>query len=127
MNIQLFDNKGDIYICIKNAPKGMKEQVEKLFADIVCKELKGLVSEPEPAHDEIVEFVTKSSAERNDNIPFQKKTKNDEEVDVVNNDGFEDITEDDGVPFEGGTVVKTKEPETDNTKAKEIDYDDLFA
>ena len=124
MNIQLFDNKGDIYICIKNAPKGMKEQVEKLFADIVCKELKGLVSEPEPAHDEIVEYVTKSSAERNDNIPFQKKTKSDEKADV---NGFEDATENDDVPFEGGTVVKTEEPEANNTKAKEIDYDDLFA
>ena len=134
MNIQLFDNKGDIYVCFKNAPKGTKEQLEKLFTGVICKELKGLVSEPEATCDidPDVDFATKSSAERNENLPFQKKTKTDEKKDKnvsskeAKNDGFEDVTENDEVPFEEGAVVK-QEPKTSNKKAKEVDYDDLFA
>lgn len=93
MQLQLFENKGDLMIVIKDAPKGTKDQLEKMLADYAITELKGLVKaepqipDPNEGWKKVSEeddipfekkddvFETKSDF-KNDNIPFNKPKKN---------------------------------------------------
>lgn len=100
MQLQLFENKGDLMIVIKDAPKGTKDQLEKMFAEYAITELKGLVKTEEPIPDTNdgwekvsddgdngVPFVfgaltygeTKSDF-KNENIPFNKPEPKKEET-----------------------------------------------
>lgn len=92
MQLQLFENKGDLMIVIKDAPKGTKDQLEKMFADYAITELKGLVKTEEPIpdtndgwekvsddNDNGVPFETKSDF-KNENIPFNKPEPKKEET-----------------------------------------------
>ncbi|MBR5356185.1 MAG: hypothetical protein IK121_04625 [Lachnospiraceae bacterium] len=85
MNVTVYENKGDFYICIKNAPKGTKEALEKLVTDSTIKELKGLLKTEDPVEDipgtaiEIGEFKdlpegVEAPFER-ETLPFNKPTK----------------------------------------------------
>lgn len=81
MQLQLFENKGDLMIVIKDAPKGTKDQLEKMFADYAITELKGLVKTEDPQ-------------------PDPNEFQLDAELPNTPDEGFRDVTEDDDVPFE---------------------------
>lgn len=103
MTIQTYENKGDLYICIKGAPAETKKKLESLFADVCLKELKGLVSAPEETNKVVADdgwktvgpectpwgtAIPDSDPEPNENLPFKKKTEQDAPVEKSKYDPF---------------------------------------
>ena len=114
MTIQTYENKGDLYVCIKDAPEGLKKKLEGIFADVTIKEIKGLVKEPEEKPDIPEDGWVNVGPENEGEVPFKNSKEVETKDDFVN----------DNLPFKN-PKKESKESVPAETK-KELSDDDLF-